>query len=206
MPLWQNIQETIQPDADIGTKTSMQVKGTSLIATERFIKERFGTAGFEKFKAALSPEARALFGAPVLAPNWYPADPGFFEPMEKLCREFYGGDARGARELGRFSAVDGLRGVYKIFVRMASVDYILKKTANIFASYYRPGKLEVAQVAGRRITLRMSDIARAHPLFEERVCGWLEGALQVCGQENYKVIVGKSMARGEQWTEFVVRY
>ena len=206
MPLWQNIQETIQPDADIGTKTSMQVKGTSLIATERFIKEQFGTAGFEKFKAALSPEARALFGATVLAPNWYPADPGFFEPMEKLCREFYGGDARGARELGRFSAVDGLRGVYRIFARMASVDYVLRKTANIFASYYRPGKMEVAHVTGRRITLRMSGIARVHPLFEARVCGWLEGAMEVCGETKFTVTVGKSPTKGDDYTEFLVAY
>lgn len=205
MPLWPSIQQTINP-ADKDAAKSMQVKGTSLIATEKFIRHRFGTEGYERFLEALPPSSRELFSATVLSPSWYPIDRAFYQPMETVCRTFYGGDPKGAREMGRFSALDALKGVYKVFARIASVDFVLKKTANIFATYYQPGRMEVAERGDRRIILRMTGISMPHPLLEERICGYLEGALEVCGEREGKVAVAKSMAKGDDCTDFVIRY
>lgn len=205
MPLWPSIQQTINPSEGNGGKT-MQVKGTSLIATEKFIKHRFGSEGFERFLQALPQPSKELFSSTVLSPNWYHIEDAFYRPMETVCRLFYEGKARGARDMGRFSALDSLKGVYKVFARIASVDFVLKKTANIFVTYYRPGMMEVAERGDRRIILRMSGIGLPHVLLEERICGYLEGALEVCGESEGRVMVAKSMASGDECTDFVVRY
>jgi len=66
--------------------------------------------------------------------------------------------------MGHFSALDAFKGVYKVFTRIASIDFVLKKTANIFATYYRPRKMEVAERDDRRIILRMTGIDLPHLL------------------------------------------
>ncbi len=205
MPLWPSIEKTIKP-GDAPKGRTMQVKGTSLIATEKFIRRQFGSDGYERFLQALPQPSRQLFSSTVLSPNWYPIEEAFYQPMEVVCRLFYGGDPKGAREMGRFSAADGLRGVYKIFARIASVDFVLKKAANIFSTYYQPGRMEVADQGDRHIVLRMTGINMPHQLLEERICGYLEGALDVCGERDHKVAVAKSMAKGDDCTDFVVRY
>lgn len=204
MPLWPSIQQTLNPGE--GNKITMQVKGTSLIATEKFIRQQFGSDGYERFLQALPQGSKTLFSSTVLSPNWYPIEDAFYRPMQTVCDLFYQGKAQGAREMGHFSALDALKGVYKVFVRVASVDFVLKKTANIFATYYQPGKMEVAERGDRRIILRMTGISMPHPLLEERICGYLEGALEVCGEKEGRVLVAKSMASGDDCTDFVVRY
>lgn len=205
MPLWPSIQETIKPDSAPRPGT-MQVKGTSLLATEKFVRQQFGSDGYERFLQALPPASRDLYTSTVLSPKWYPITEAFYRPMETVCGMFYGGKTQGAREMGRFSAMEGLRGVYKVFVRIASVDFVLKKTANIFATYYQPGKMEVAERGDRRIVLRMTGVVQPHVLLEERICGYLEGALEVCGEKDCKVMVAQSMTGGNDCTDFVVRY
>jgi hypothetical protein len=205
MPLWPSIEQTINP-AEGSKGRTMQVKGTSLIATEKFIRHQFGSEGYERFLQSLPQGSKALFSSTVLSPNWYPIEDAFYRPMQAVCDLFYGGKASGARDMGHFSALDALKGVYKVFARIASVDFVLKKTANIFATYYQPGKMEVAERGDRRIILRMTGIDLPHLLLEERICGYLEGALEVCGEREGRVMVAKSMASGDDCTDFVVRY
>ncbi len=185
----------------------MRVKGTSILATEKFIRNKFGEQGYGRFLEALPPGSKDLYSTTVLSPKWYPIDEAFYIPMETAGRLFFQGKSeQAAREMGRFSAQDGLRGIYQAFARLASVDYMLKKTANIFATYYRPGKMEVAQRGDRLVVIRMTDIVQPQVLLEERISGWLEGALAVCGEKDGRVMVDQSMAEGKDSADFVVKY
>ena len=184
----------------------MQVKGTSPIATGKFIRETFGAQGHLRWLNAMTPQTQLVMGQPLLASAWYPARTAFFEPMEAACRLFYNGEAIGAWEIGHFSALDSLRGVYRAFARLASVSFMIGKTANIFASYYQPGKMEVMERTDNRIVLRMLDVDEHHPLFDDRIRGWLAGALEVCGQKGHTVELGMSLSRGGSFSEFIITY
>ncbi|MRR06613.1 MAG: hypothetical protein EG828_06670 [Deltaproteobacteria bacterium] len=182
----------------------MQIKGTSIISMKKFVYQRFGQDGLDRLLAGLPQGSKELLGGTVLANNWYPARDGMFVPTEAVCRLFYGGDPKGAWEVGAFSAQDSLRGIYRFFVRIATVPFLLQKTSSVFSTYYTPGKMEVAENTPRRILLRMTGVDESHPLFEARVAGYLHGALQVCGNEDHTVAVGASIARGDAATEFII--
>ncbi len=182
----------------------MQIKGTSLIATRKFVLQQFGQGGLDSFTAALPPESRRLFTDGVLANGWYPAGPGLIEPSRTLCSLFYGGEERGAWEAGIFSADDGLRGIYRFFARIATVEKLLQKTAGIFHAYYQPGRMEVAESGARRIVLAMRDADERDRLLEVRICGWLDGALRVCGSAGHRISVGRSLSQGDAVTEFII--
>ncbi len=182
----------------------MQVKGTSVLATKKFIAAKFGQDGLQRLIEQLPPQSRELYAGTVLASEWYPIAPALFVPTEALCRMFYHGADQGAREVGAFSAEDGLRGIYRFFARMASVETLLEKTASIFHTYYTPGRMEVAERGKQRIVLRMVETDEHDPLFEKRVGGWLDGALRICGNDSHTVGIGTSLAKGDAATEFII--
>jgi len=101
MPLWPSIEQTIKP-AEVIKGRTMQVKGTSLIATEKFIRHQFGSDGYQRFLGALPPGSKPLFSSTVLSPNWYPIEDAFYRPMQTACDLFYGGKSKGARGHGPF--------------------------------------------------------------------------------------------------------
>ena len=182
----------------------MQVKGTSVLATKKFVAGKFGQEGLQRLVDALPPQSRALYAEAVLASEWYPIKPALFIPTETLCRAFYNGGDLGAREVGAFSAEDGLRGIYRFFARMASVETLLEKTASIFHTYYTPGRMEVAERGAQRIVLRMLETDEHDGLFEVRISGWLDGALRICGNTTHTLAIGSSAARGDAATEFII--
>ena len=182
----------------------MQVKGTSVLATKKFVAGKFGQEGLQRLVDALPPQSRALYTDAVLASEWYPIKPALFVPTEVLCRALYNGGDQGAREVGVFSAEDGLRGIYRFFARMASVETLLEKTASIFRTYYTPGRMEVAERGQQRIVLRMVETDEHDQLFEQRVGGWLDGALRICGNDSHMVSIGSSLAKGDAATEFII--
>ncbi|NTV53477.1 MAG: hypothetical protein HGA76_10765, partial [Candidatus Firestonebacteria bacterium] len=46
------------------------VKGTGIRAVTEFLKGRYGDAGLEKIRQALTPEDQAIFKKPVMPLSW----------------------------------------------------------------------------------------------------------------------------------------
>jgi hypothetical protein len=182
----------------------MEVKGTSLTATKNFIIEKFGQSGYKMVMDKLPQESRAIFEQSILANNWYPFKDAFVKPTKTICDIFYGGSEQGAREIGKFSAEKSLKGIYRAFARVASVNFILERTASIFKTYYTPGRMDVVSKNEHQVIFHMLDIDESDILFEHRICGWIIGALLICNNREHKVEITKSVTRGDQMTEIVV--
>ena len=180
----------------------MEVKGSAIATIQPFVKATFGTDGDVRFRESLSKEAKAVFSSPILATEWYPLHEALIEPVEKICEIFFGGDVKGARESGRYSADQGLRGIYRIFVSIGSPAFIVKRAGKILPTYYRPSAMEVAENGPGRAVVRMTEFPQCHRVVEERLCGWMERAIEISGGRTVKVEVPVSMAAGADVTEF----
>ncbi|MDQ7797983.1 MAG: hypothetical protein RDU76_03430 [Candidatus Edwardsbacteria bacterium] len=182
----------------------MEVKGTSVLATKNFVNHKFGPEAQKAWLESLPGESRKIFDQAILANNWYPFQAGFVEPTRMICNSFYGGNELGAREIGRYSAEQSLRGIYKAFARVASVNFIMERTANIFKTYYTPGRMEVASQDQHHLAFHILDIDDSDLLFEHRICGWINGALLICNNRDHEVKIARSVARGDTLTEILV--
>ena len=96
-----------------------------------------------------------------MANNWYSFREMMVEPTAKMCELFYHGDARGAWEAGKYSADFGLTGFYKIFVKVGSPDFILKRASTIMAGYYSPCQLGVIRKRPRQSNRAHHPVPRA---------------------------------------------
>ncbi len=169
----------------------MEVKGTSVQATRAFVETTFGSKAYANWLAALSPSAQQIYGAP-LATAWYPAQESILEPLRLICTMFYGGDLKGARDTGRFAADRALRGVYKLFLKLGSPEFIVSRIPRLFEYYYRPGKVVIASMAKGRAVFLLPNFPEYAGVWETRMAGYVERALEISGVAKVDVKVLKA--------------
>ena len=184
----------------------MEAKGTTVSTTPDFVRERCGEHGLARFLEALSPQARVIFTSSILASRWYPLEYGVVEPTRAVCNLFFAGDPVGARQLGRYSADKTLRGIYKVFVKIRDPMWTIKRSTTVFAAYYRPGTCTVLDETECSATVRYVDFPEASGLVEQRIAGWDERGLEICGVSNIYVDVVKSISRGDKEIEIALSW
>jgi len=184
----------------------VEAKGTSVQTVGKFVRTRFGEEAHRQWVAALPPEARAIHGQPVMSSVWYPLGPGLIDATECACRLFFGGDPQGAWECGRFSAEDGLKGVYKIFLVVGTPGFLIKKASSLLPQLYRPSTIGVVGQDSKSVTLHITEFPEPHAILDSRIGGWMERALEISACTGVEVNIPRSLARGDSLTEFVIRW
>ncbi len=66
-------------------RIAVEVKGTAIITIPLSIKGRFCEAGLKQWIGALTPEAREVYPASVLARSWYPLKEFLIQPLRRMC-------------------------------------------------------------------------------------------------------------------------
>lgn len=183
-------------------RIAMEVKGTAIKTIPLFIKERFGEGGLNQWIDALTPEARKVYQAPVYPSSWYPLKEVLIEPLRKMCYLFYAGDLKGARESGRFSADHSLKGIYKLFVKLGSPQFVVRQAASILATYYNPSEIKVVECQKGQAIVQITKFPDMNQLVETRIVGWMERGLEISGAEQPNIKITKSLTAGDPLSEF----
>lgn len=184
----------------------MKVKGSAVSTLPLFVKENFGEDGFQKWLSALSPEAQKVFEKNVIVVGWFPMEQTLSEPTKKLCDLFYNGDMKGAWDSGRFSAEQGLKGVYKVFLKLGSAAFIIKKASSILPTYYAPSEMKVADLQSNSTVIQITKFEEPSEIVDNRIGGWMEKALELSGYKSVNISITKSLAKGDPFTEFQVEW
>lgn len=179
----------------------LEVKGPTVVATPLFVREKHGDGGYQRWLAELPEPSRQLYTSSLLPTRWYPVDVALVEPHRTMTKLFSGGSDRVVRELGRFSADYTLTGVYKIFVKMGSPHWLVKKCGQIFSTFYRPGSSVLVKEEERLAVTQFRDFPEKSGLVEVRIAGWVQRALEISGQKGVQVQVTRSVSRGDDCIE-----
>lgn len=170
----------------------MDVKGTAVITTPKFVEQVHGPQAHARWLAALSPASHDIFKGIILPSTWYPASAAISDPTRLLCDMFYGGKHDGAWKLGRFSAEFALHGIYKLLVRMASPRFVVEKGSSLIANYYRPMQLATRDLDATHLSVTFSGMDEPTEFVAPRIGGWVERAFEICGAKGVAVSVEKN--------------
>lgn len=185
----------------------VEVSGLAVATIPLFIKDKFGDKGFEKWLTKLEPEIQKIYTSIISVNKWYNIKEVFVEPTKILCDMFYDGDFKAAWEFGRFSAEYGLKGVLKVFVKLASVKYFITRASVVIPNYYKPMTMEVITNEKGYALLQIPHFPGIHKIVELRIAGWMERALEITGNTKELYIeITKSLADGDECTEFTVKW
>jgi len=184
----------------------MEVKGAAIITVPLFIKGRFGEGGLSQWVNALTPEARKVYPASVLVSSWYPLKEFLIEPIRKMCDLFYAGDLKGARESGRFSADYSLKGIYKIFVKLGSPEFMLRRAGTILPIYYTPSEMKVVECRKGQGIMQITKFQNMDQALEIRIAGWMERAIEISGGKQPNIKITRSLTAGDPLSEFLATW
>lgn len=179
----------------------MRVKGVSIKSAQEFVRERFPER-YEEWLDSLPEESRAIITGSPLISKWYPYEEGIEIPTKKICELFYQGELKGAWELGRYGAAERLSGVYRNFAASGSPNDFFARSKTILSLHYDPSLMIPIINEPGRIVLNITEFPGASHYSESRIGGWLEMVVEFFGKPNLKVGMPKSMANGDDITEF----
>ena len=182
----------------------MEVKGTAVKSIPDFVRAKHANRYDDWFKS-LSPQAAAIINSPMSS-SWYPITEAMVEPMQKISSMFYGGKEDFATEIGSFSSESSLQGVYKLFVKLGSPGFIIGKGSQIMATYYKDSVIKVTNEQSHSVTLEITKFPGMHRLIELRISGWVTRSLEICGRKNVQLQTLKSIAKGNDCTEFSIKW
>ena len=184
----------------------MKVKGTIVTSVQGYIKENFPNR-YEEWVDRLNAESKAIFNTSILATEWYDYQDGLNRPSDIAADMFYSGDVKKLSwEIGRFSAEIGLKGIYKVFILIATPQFIMKRGGKILASFYQPSVLEIGEERAKGVDLHITEFPEPTEIAENRIGGWVEKALEICGVKNITIEITKSLLKGDDKTVYVVNW
>lgn len=159
-------------------------KGTGVVFVRSLIRGR-GEALERRFLAALSEEERRLYGT-TLEFHWIPIEviTRFFEIAAPLL---FPGHADALRKIGREMAFDHLRGIYRIVLRVVTVEKVIEKSARLWSTYHQAGTAHLLREGPNRLIFSVRDYPDLPELFRESTCGYIAGVFELCGVRGIRV-------------------
>ncbi|MCK4526717.1 hypothetical protein KAW18_05045 [candidate division WOR-3 bacterium] len=182
----------------------MEIKGVDIKSVIGFVRKNFPER-YDDWVNALPEDSREIISGKILHSYWYPYIEGFVQPLQKICEIFYDGNKEGSREEGRFSADNDLKGIYRIFIKVGSPNFIIKRAARIFQNYFQSGEFKVVESSPQRAVAHMV-VPDLHELHEVNVAGYMERALELSGCSGVTVRITRSLFSGDSVTEFMAEW
>jgi len=182
--------------------SGVQVKGTALASTLRFVQETLPADALGRILGGLDEDDRTRLETGVIVSAWYP-----FALLIRLMREVgrydQGRTPHLYRLMGRASADYSLTTIYRIFFKIGSPQYTLSKAARVFGSYYDSGTMEAIVNDRGHAVLELRDFAEPAPEFCERLWGWCEKTIQlISNRELARAAHIKCVNRGDPTCQF----
>ena len=184
----------------------MEVKGTAMAYLPVFIKTTFGNDALERWFESINEKARDVYRKGVILPQWYDFKTFATEPREKVIDLFYSGKTVFAKEMGMFAADYALKGVYAVYMKVASPQSVLKRAPTIMAGYYRPSKMEIMESSKNHGILRITEFPEIDLLHEYLIEGYISRAGEMSGAKKIKTKITKSLAKGDPYTEYDISW
>ena len=184
----------------------MKVKGTILTSIQGFVKENFPNR-YQEWIDQLSVDSKGLFTKTIMATEWYDYQDGLVKPSELVSSLFYNNDIKkSAWEIGRYSAEVGLKGIYKVFVLIATPQFIMKRGGKILASFYEPSVLTIGTERPKGVDIHVTEFPDPSEVAENRIAGWMEKALEICGVTNITIELTESLLKGNDKTVYTINW
>jgi hypothetical protein len=166
-------------------------KGTLLLHLSSHIVTSYGDAAWTRVRDALTAEDRAALPAIVVPSAWYPV--GVWNRALKAHLDAHVADPR-AEVIALASRVADadLHTLFKILLKVASAEAILRRAGWLWERYFDRGTIEVTDDTPRSFRLRLNaptgaDEGASEPTCAYGVVGWLSHALTMVGASNVSV-------------------
>lgn len=167
----------------------MEIKGTAVKATPQYIRKKHPDA-LSEWMDNLPKTSYDIINHTIWANKWYPLVDSVIYPTITAGQMFFHGNIQQASwEIGRFSALESLSGIYKAFIRIAKPGFLLNQYRSIFSAYYRGADISYQKHAEREYSFLIGTFKKEEEPVVFRIAGWMQGALELTRSDNIDIRV-----------------
>jgi hypothetical protein len=161
-----------------------RIKGTDLVNLRKLLKKR-GKEVEQEFMAALPENDRQIYKL-VMATSWTPVDvqARIYMTAAKLL---YPGQPNGVERLHYDLAEQAYSGIYSIFLRIPSLNFIISRVASLWTTYYDKGSAEVRNQSANSLDFYVRDFADLPREMRDATTGHISLVLKKIGKRNVLV-------------------
>jgi hypothetical protein len=162
-------------------------KAHGVISWINSAREMVGEQTWAKFVSALPPEERQLVEHPPLPPTWISAE--LVHAMWEHATELlWGGDLERVTEVSRRQIRGDLSSIYKLFIRIATPQYVASRAATIYQTYNRNnGEMKIVAETPHSTDVLVSGAMVPSPSFYASLRGSIFGAVEMTGVKDLQV-------------------
>lgn len=184
-------------------QTMLHIKGTVVLDTMEAIKARAGKDELERIMAQLDQETKEIFQRPISPSSWYSCD-AFARFLEADIRETASGNE--AELIKRSEAVieKQLRGIYKMFVRIGSPEFVIRRIAAVHATYFDGVQIIPEMKGPKSATIQYVGFSRNHRIMGFAIIGFFKRALEISGAKKVDVHFTVPIEAGEKFCELAL--
>lgn len=174
-----------------------RIKGTSWESIYEFFYNKYGVEGIHAVKDVLGQHDRDnLFLEKIYPTSW--VDFGSYTRFILTADTVLGkGDLELAREANSYSARREIRGIYRLFFKVLSVKFILKKANYIWKMYFDEGEFVIEKVGPKVAVARLTGYKQLPKHHEINQLFWVEEVLRMAGVKNPKGTHPKCLIKGD---------
>jgi hypothetical protein len=162
-------------------------KAQGFLSVLNVLKQSLTAQEHERVMRALPPATRELCERPPLPVAWMPTQ-HFAELIAVLLRTVYGGDQEKLVDLGSKALLADLKGIYKLFIKVLSPQYVIERGAKLYLTYTRNnGTLEAVPQGEKACEVRFRGVTQLFPGVWAYQRGAVRGALLATGLKQIEI-------------------
>ena len=160
------------------------VKASDIVIIRDMLKEA-GENQMNALAADLRPEVFQTFKS-ALSVNWVPIEVEA-DIIQAAAKLLFPNDQRPVFKLGHAVSGKQFTGLYRFFLRIPSVSFIVKNISATFNTMNDKGSCRVDGLTSKGGTFVIADLPEMSPVQREYICGVITCVLELTGVKNIKV-------------------
>jgi hypothetical protein len=182
-----------------------KIKGAVLLDSIKSIKARGGDTELARITGKLEGNAKAVFEGPIYPWGWYPLD-AFTDFLEADIRETANGNPEALIARSEKVIEAQLRGIYRVFVKLGSPGYVVKRIASVHQTYF-DGTQVIADVEDNsRATIKYVGFRGRHRILEYAIIGFYRKALEISGAKQAAVRFSVPISDETPYSELTITW
>jgi hypothetical protein len=158
-----------------------EVKGSVVNDSIKAVQAHFGDQAYHTILGQLKDETRAHFEQPsILSSSWFSLD-AFTEFLEMDVKVTAHGREQELIKRAEMVVEKQLSGIYKVFIRFGSPQFVLNRLSIIHQTYFRGIAAAVVMPCPGKAVVKYTGFAKQHRLIGLTIIGFYRKALEISG-------------------------
>lgn len=176
-----------------------RIKGTRYMLMRSLIQER-GPEFARRYRERLAPVERERLDASMPV-SWVDLKdiPDQGNLIDTAADMFFPGRADGVQQVAGMLAKAGLGGIYKIFMAIPSVEYVIRRVAKLWHTYNDTGEASVEEFTGTSGVIVVRNFPDMPLLQRQYLEGFIRGVLEMTRAKSIEIRRDEADPQAWKW-------